>query len=86
MVSRKSKYEKTELSFNIQDIEEIRIVSKNSALNCISGFIDEKDTKTFSRLFALLFQSAVQLRLKTGVSLFFDIMRDKDFINALKKE
>ena len=85
LVSRKSKYEKTEFSFNIQDIEEIKIVSKNSALNCISGFIDEKDTKQFSRFFSMLFQSAVQLRLNSGISLFFDIMRDKDFIRALRQ-
>ena len=59
IISRRQKYEKTEFSFDIKDIEEVKIVSKNSALNCVSGFIDENETKPFSRLFALLVQSAI---------------------------
>jgi hypothetical protein len=83
--ARKQKWEKTELSFREKNIEEIRLVSKGTALNCIGGFIDEAETKPISKIFAALFQSVVQIRLKSQGSLFFDIMRKKEFINAVSR-
>ncbi len=83
--ARKRTYEKTEFNFPIKDIVELKIVSKNSAYNCASGYLEDTNTKPFSKIMSILFQSAVQIRLKRGGSLFFDIMRSKDFINALKR-
>lgn len=82
IVSKKKNYEKTEFSFNISDINETRIVSKGSALNCIAGNMNDEDTKSISNILKTLFQSAVQVRLKS-YSYFFDIMRDRDFLKAL---
>jgi hypothetical protein len=48
-------------------------------------FINEAETKSLSKIFAALFQSVVQIRLKSTGSLFFDIMRDKDFLKALSQ-
>ena len=83
--SRRQKWEKTEFSFDKKKIIEIRLVSKGAALNCIAGYINEAETKPISKLFAALFQSVVQIRLKSRGSLFFDIMRNKEFLKALSK-
>ncbi len=83
LVSRKQKYEKTEFSIKSGDISLTRIVSRNSALNCIAGYCESSETKelsTFSKLFA---KPVVQIMMKNGSSLFFDIMRASDFIRAL---
>jgi len=84
IISRRQKYEKTEFSLRKEDIEEVKIISKSSALNCISGLIEDTGTKPFAKILAILFQSVIQIRLKSTGSFFFDIMRDKDFIKALK--
>ncbi len=83
IITKKKNYEKTEFSFNISDINDTRIVSKGSTLNCIAGNINDEDTKSVSNILKTLFQSAVQIRLKKGYSYFFEIMRDRDFLKAL---
>lgn len=83
--ARHQKWEKTQFSFDKKNIQEIKIISKGNALNCIGGFIDEAETKSLSKIFSALFQSVVQIRLKSTGSLFFDIMRDKDFLKALSQ-
>lgn len=83
IISRKQKYEKTEFSFKTEDITEIKTVSKNSALNCISGIIDDRDTKRLSNISGLFFQALVQIKLKSGYSLFFDVMKRKEFTTAV---
>ena len=85
LLSRKQKWEKTEFSFSKKNIVEVRLVSKGAALNCVGGYIDEAETRPISKIFAALFQSVVQIRLKSRGSLFFDIMRNKDFLKALLK-
>jgi len=84
-LTRKNTYEKTEFSFLVKNVAEVKVVSKNSAYSCVSGYLEDTNTKPFSKIMSILFQSAVQIRLKRGGSLFFDIMRSKDFINALKR-
>jgi hypothetical protein len=84
IISKKQKYEKTEFSFSIADIENIKVVTKGSALNCVSGIIKDSDTKPLSNIMAVLFQSVVQVLLQNGTSLFFDIMREKEFIKAIE--
>jgi hypothetical protein len=66
------------------DIAELKRVSKNSALNCITGLVPDTETKPMSRVFQFIAQSVLQIRLKRGYSLFLDIMREKDFIAAIK--
>lgn len=84
IISKKQAYQKTQFSFSIKDISKIKSVSKGSALNCISGIIDESATRELSSILKLLFQSITQIQLKGGYSLFFDIMREKEFVNAIR--
>ena len=86
IVSRKKNYEKTEFEIDIKDIEEIKTISKSSALNCIAGIVKDEDTRSVSFVTKALFQSIVQIRIKNSISYFLDIMRDKDFLAALKPD
>ncbi|HEB30848.1 MAG TPA: hypothetical protein ENI15_08250 [Spirochaetes bacterium] len=84
IVSSKKNYEKIELEIDSKDIEEIKTISKSTALNCIAGIIKDEDTKPVSIVTKALFQSIVQIRMKNSISYFLDIMRDKEFVAALK--
>ena len=56
IMNRKREYEKTEYDIEKKDIVEVKLVSKNTALNCISGFIDDVDTKSLSGVGGLFLQ------------------------------
>ena len=84
IVQRKSKYEKTEFSINIADISETKMTSRNSALNCIEGLIEPGSTKTLAPIMKLLAKPVVQINLKNGSALFFEIMKAGEFINSLQ--
>ena len=86
IISRKKNYEKTEFDLDIQEIAEIKTISKSSALNCIAGIVDDEDTKPVSMITKALFQSIVQIRIRNSISYFFDVMRDKEFIASLKPQ
>jgi hypothetical protein len=85
LISKKQKYEKTEFSFDISDINRSKIISRNSALNCIAGYVDSENTRILSPLMKLFSKPVVQIVMKNGTSMFFDIMRAGDFINTLNK-
>lgn len=84
ILTKKKTYEKTEFDIQKNDIVETKLVSKNTALNCISGIIEDTDTKPLGGLQHLLYQKVFQLRLKGGHSLFFEIMKAKEFIAATR--
>lgn len=86
IMGKNQKYEKTEFGIEIEEIEEIKTVSKGSALNCIAGSIDDGDTKTISKIGAFFFQPVTQIKMKTGYSLFFEIMRYKEFFQAMREK
>jgi hypothetical protein len=85
LIARKSKYEKTEFSFKMQDIAETRIITRNSALNCIAGYTESSETKPLSPLMKVFAKPVVQVHLKNGSSLFFDIMQASSFLDALQE-
>jgi hypothetical protein len=84
LIARKNKYEKTEFSFKIPDIAFTRIVSRNAALNCIAGYTESADTKALAPLLKLFAKPVLQIQLNSGVSMFFDIMRASEFVQALQ--
>ena len=84
ILSKRQKWEKTEFSIGGDEIAELKRVSKNSALNCISGLVKDTDTKPVSRVTQFLAQSVLQIRLTKGYSVFLDVMREKDFVAAIK--
>jgi len=84
LIARKSTYEKTEFSFKISDIELTKIISRNAALNCIAGYAESSNTKPLSPLMRVFAKPVVQITMKNGTSMFFDIMRVSEFLEALK--
>ncbi|MBN2324498.1 MAG: hypothetical protein JXQ30_12245 [Spirochaetes bacterium] len=84
IMNRKRSYEKTEFDLKVDDIAEIKLVSKNAALNCISGILPDTATKPLGGLTLLFTQKVFQLRLKSGYSLFFEIMNAKEFEESIK--
>lgn len=86
LMGRKKKYEKTEFSFQLPDVEDVRIVTQGNAMKCIGGVIADKDVKTLSG-FSKIFTSPVyQILLNTGESLFFEqLMDEKAFLKAVKQ-
>jgi len=83
LIARKKQYEKTEFIIKKGDISLSRIVTRNSALNCIAGFCESQETKELSVFMKLFAKPVVQIMMKTGSSLFFDMMRGQDFIKEL---
>ena len=83
LISRKQKYEKTEFSVKKGDIASTRIVTRNSALNCIGGFCESMETRELGGFMKLFAKPVVQLVMKNGSSLFFDMMQGQDFLKAL---
>jgi hypothetical protein len=83
ILGKRQKWEKTELAVKKKDIVELKKVSKNSALNCITGLLPDTETKAVSPVFQFLAQSVLQIRLRRGFSLFLDVMREKDFLSAV---
>jgi hypothetical protein len=84
IMNRKKDYEKTEFDLKADDIAEIKLVSKNTALNCIAGILPDTATKPLGGLNLIFTQKVFQLRLKSGYSLFFEIMKAKEFDEAIK--
>jgi hypothetical protein len=83
IIQRKSKYEKTEFHVDMDDISGTKITSRNSALNCIEGFVGPENTKTLAPLMKLFVKPVVQINLKNGSALFFEIMKAGEFIKSL---
>jgi hypothetical protein len=84
IMNKKKDYEKTEFDLKADDIAEIKLVSKNTALNCIAGILPDTATKLLGGLNLIFTQKVFQLRLKSGHSLFFEIMKAKEFDEAIK--
>jgi len=84
ILNRKREYTKTEFDIQKDDIAETKLVSKNVALNCIAGIISDTETKPLVGLQNIFYQKVFQLRLKSGYSLFFEIMKAKEFVAATR--
>ncbi|HET6486004.1 MAG TPA: hypothetical protein VFH83_06270 [Spirochaetia bacterium] len=80
IVTTKTKFEKTEMSFQRQEVRSARLVSRNAALRCIAGGLEPDRIPTLSRLGKLLHSPAVQVRMNDGSSLFLEVMRAPEFV------
>jgi hypothetical protein len=86
LVNRKSKYTKTEFSFPLSSIEKLQVVSKNQAVNCITGVVAGSDLKPMGGLARMLFSPVYHVYLENGTSIFFEqVMDEKKFLKELQK-
>ncbi len=86
LMGRKQKYEKTEFNLNVKDIVETKVVSRNSAFNCMAGYISGEETRPLSPLLKILMKPILQINLKNRSSLFFEIMKLQDFLKSVGKK
>ena len=86
LINRKSKYTKTEFSFPLSTVEKVQSVSKNQAVNCITGIVAGKDIKAMGGIARLLFSPVYHVLFDDGSSIFFEqVMDEKKFLKELKK-
>lgn len=85
LINRGRKYEKTEFSFNLSEVLEMRLVSKNAALACIDGSLEDRDTKPMTALASVFGKAVVQLLFVSGYSLFFEVMEMKGIKDLIQK-
>jgi hypothetical protein len=83
LLSARRKYEKTEISFPAVEVQFTRLVSRMSASRCIGGAVGPErlaPATVFTRFFST---PVIQVGLRDGSSLFFEIMQRKEFIAQL---
>ena len=84
ILGKKRKYSKTDLRFPLDTIQSVKEVSLGEGVNCINGFISEKETKNISPFMKLFSNPILQLSMEGGGACFFDIMKRKEFIEILR--
>jgi hypothetical protein len=83
MVSGKSTFVKTEITFAIPDVAFTRLVSRSAALRCIAGTMEPAQVPEATPLGRLLSTPFVAVGLRDGTALFFDVIRRKEFMDVL---
>jgi hypothetical protein len=79
----RTKWEKTELSFSKSEVQFTRIVARGGAARCISGAIPPEKVASAS-VFTMIFSSPlIQVGLKDGSAIFFEILQRKEFLAHL---
>ena len=86
ILSSRSSFQKTELSFQASEVEFTRIVSRRSAARCIAGAIDPRALKPMPGFARFLSAAVTQVGLKNGTSLFFEVMLQAELQNDLAKK
>jgi hypothetical protein len=76
-------YEKTELSFPLEEILEAQKVSEKDARACIRGGMEEDRLPTLSKFQSFFARGYWRLAAKGRRSLFFEIMDDKALLELL---
>lgn len=84
IMNRKSAYEKTEFFVSTGDITGTRIVSRNSAMNCVEGFVGVQETKVLGNALRFFSKPILQINLRNGTALFFDVMKLGEMQKALQ--
>ena len=79
ILSTRRKYEKTELSFAVAEVQFVRLVSRMSAARCVGGAAAPEKLPPVSVVARFFTTPVTQIGLKDGTALFFEIMQRKEF-------
>ena len=79
LVQRDSDYEKTEFHLQLPQIEKIQWIARSSAMDIIDGKKDGREEPPVSKIKKFLAGSVIQVLLKSGKSIFFEILGEKEF-------
>ena len=78
-------FAKTELSFERTAVAACRVVSRTMAYRCLRGGIAPGATAALGRVRRFFATPAVQVGLADGSALFFEVMREQEFLVELGK-
>jgi hypothetical protein len=78
-------FAKTEISFARSDVAAVRPVSRATAYRCLRGGVRPGETAALGRLGRLLSTPVVQILLADGSALFFEVMRESEFLVEMGK-
>ena len=76
----KRKFEKTEISFSMKEATAARLVTRASAIRCITGAVTAEKLTAASTLGRIFSNPIVLVTLGNGTSLFFDMIRRTEFV------
>ncbi len=77
------KFEKTELSFSLAEVAEVRMVTRRAAARCLGrGIRPDRLARAsaFSRFFAV---PVVEVILANGSAIFFDLLKRREFVELM---
>jgi hypothetical protein len=83
ILSSRKKYEKTEISFPVTEVQFVRLVSRMSASRCVAGAVPPGQLAPATMLTRFFSTPVTQVGLSDGSSLFFEIMQRKEFAAQL---
>jgi hypothetical protein len=78
-------FAKTEISFERSEVAAVRVVSRAAAYRCLRGGLRPAETAALGRVGRLLATPLVQVQLADGNALFFEVMREGEFLAELGK-
>jgi hypothetical protein len=81
---KKETFRKYKIHFSLEDVLEIKEVSGITARRCIDGSIPHSETKIINPYLRFLLKSIWQIRLRSGYSLFFDLLDSKNFVSFFR--
>ncbi|MCX7030605.1 MAG: hypothetical protein NTU62_10870 [Spirochaetes bacterium] len=76
-------FAKTEISFERASVTAGRVVARTTAYRCLRGGVAPGSTAALGRVGRLFTTPVVQLLLADGSALFFEVMRERDFLAEL---
>ncbi|MGA2974526.1 MAG: hypothetical protein ABSF77_04380 [Spirochaetia bacterium] len=86
LISSRKQFEKTELSFEKTAVRYTRLVSRSAAARCIIGALSAEKLSSVTFLGRFISTPIAQVALTDDSSLFFDVMRRKEFLALFAKE
>ena len=75
-------FAKTEIFFERNEVAAVRAVSRATAYRCLRGGVRPGETAALGRLGRLFSTPVVQVLLTDGSALFFEVMREREFLAA----
>ena len=73
------KFEKTEISFGLDEVTGVRPVRRGAAARCLSGSVRADALPTSSALSQFFAAPVTAVTLRTGATIFFDLLKRKEF-------
>ena len=85
LLGSRQKYEKTELSFDKNEVTFSRLVSRGGAYRCIGGRVAPDALAPMSGLIRLFAAHALQVGIHDSSSVFLEVLREEEFRSFLGK-